>query len=119
MTPDPGLASWLQLSLTPGLGAATIRGLLKQFGLPRAMLERPGAELARVMGQPAVDSVRSARVKEAVDRALQWAGGNDHFLVTLADDTYPRLLLEIRDPPPVLYAPGRIDLLQQTAIAVI
>src|SRR5881394_545071 len=119
MTPDPGLASWLQLSLTPGLGAATIRGLLKQFGLPRAMLERPGAELARAMGQPAVDALRSDRVKEAVDRAVRWAGEKDHFVVTLADDTYPRLLLEIGDPPPVLYAHGRIDLLQQPAIAVV
>ena len=119
MTPDPGLASWLQLSLTPGLGAATIRGLLKQFGLPRAMLERPGSELARVMGQPAVDALRSDRVKEAVDRAVRWAGEKDHFVVTLADDTYPSLLLEIGDPPPVLYAHGRIDLLRQPAIAVV
>ena len=34
MTPDPGLAGWLQLSLTPGLGASTLRKLLGQFGLP-------------------------------------------------------------------------------------
>src|SRR6185369_15695928 len=119
MTPDPGLASWLQLSLTPGLGAATIRSLLKQFGLPQAMLAHPGSQLARAMGQPAVDALRSERVREAVERALRWAGEKDHFVVTLADDTYPRLLLEISDPPPVLYAHGRIELLQQLAIAVV
>src|SRR5258706_65485 len=34
MTSDPGLASWLQLTLAPGLGAATLRRLLSQFRLP-------------------------------------------------------------------------------------
>jgi DNA processing protein len=119
MTPDPGLASWLQLSLTPGLGPATIRGLLKQFGLPRALLEQPSSELARAIGQPALEAFRSTRVKDAVDRALHWASEKDHFVVTLADDAYPRFLLEISDPPPVLYAHGRIDLLNLPAVAVV
>ena len=71
------------------------------------------------MGQPALDALRSARVKEAVERALQWTNQDDHFVVTLADDVYPRSLLEISDPPPVLYAHGRIDLLQQPAVAIV
>ena len=49
MTRDPGLASWLQLSLTPGLGASTVRSLLKQFGLPEAVLARQRSELASFM----------------------------------------------------------------------
>src|ERR1041385_9046787 len=104
MTPDPGLASWLQLSLTPGLGAATIRNLLKQFGLPQAMLARRDAELAPHVGQAALQAMRSARVSDAVQRALQWAADDAHHVVTLADETYPRGLFEISDPPPVLYA---------------
>src|SRR5256885_5745917 len=119
MTPDPGLASWLQLSLTPGLGPSAIRALLKQFGLPQAMLDRPNSELARAMGQPALDALRSVRVKEAVERALLWAHQDDHFVITLADDVYPRGLLEISDPPPVLYARGRTDLLQRPALAIV
>src|SRR3954465_526212 len=119
MTPDPGLASWLQLSLTPGLGPSTIRALLKQFGLPQSMLDRPNSELARAMGQPALDALRSVRVKEAVERALLWAHQDNHFVITLADDVYPRGLLEISDPPPVLYARGRTDLLQRPALAIV
>jgi DNA processing protein len=119
MTPDPGLASWLQLSLTPGLGAATIRSLLKQFGLPQAMLARRDAELAPLVGQPALQALRSPRVADAVERALQWAGADDHQVITLADETYPRGLFEISDPPPVLYAHGRLDLLAQPALAIV
>lgn len=119
MTPDPGLASWLQLSLTPGLGAATIRSLLKQFGLPQAMLARRDAELARHVGHAALEAMRSARVAEAVERAVRWAGTPGHHVITLADDTYPRGLLEITDPPPVIYAQGRAELLQQPALAIV
>ena len=119
MTPDPGLASWLQLSLTPGLGPATIRSLLKQFGLPQAMLARRDTELAPHIGQAALQAMRSVRVAEAVQRALQWAGASGHHVITLADETYPRGLLEISDPPPVLYAHGRLDLLAQPALAIV
>ena len=56
MTQDPGLASWLQLTLTPGLGAAALRGLLKQFGLPSEILARRRAELAAQLPAGALES---------------------------------------------------------------
>jgi DNA processing protein len=40
-------------------------------------------------------------------------------VITLADDIYPRLLLEIADPPPLLYARGRVELLQRSALAIV
>src|SRR5213075_2729778 len=76
-------------------------------------------ELTPLVGQPALQALRSPRVADAVERALQWAGADDHHVVTLADDTYPRLLLEISDPPPVLYAHGQVGLLQHPAIAMV
>ena len=71
------------------------------------------------MGQPALDALRSVRVKAAVERALLWAHQDNHFVITLADDVYPRGLLEISDPPPVIYARGRVDLLQRPALAIV
>src|SRR5436853_367653 len=61
MKPDPGLASWLQLSLTPGLGAATLRDLLRRFGLPEAVLARKRAELAAHLVPATLDALDSAR----------------------------------------------------------
>jgi DNA processing protein len=119
MTPDPGLASWLQLSLTPGLGPSAVRNLLRQFGLPDAVLARKRTELATFMPAAALEGLYSARVAQAVARGLEWAAGDDHWIVTLADESYPRALLEIADPPPVLYAHGRLQLLQQVSIAVV
>lgn len=119
MTPEPGLASWLQLSLTPGLGATSIQKLLRQFGLPEAVLTRKRSELAPFMSSGALEALDSPAVAEAVRRALAWTQAQDHSIVTFADESYPRALLEIPDPPPLLYARGRLDLLQRPAIAIV
>jgi len=119
MTSDPGLASWLQLTLTPGLGAATIRGLLAQFGLPENVLAVRRAELARFASTDAVQALDSDAVANSVERALAWLEQPGHAAVTLADSTYPRLLLETADPPPLLYCRGRIDLLNRPALAMV
>lgn len=119
MSKDPDLASWLQLTLTPGLGAAAIRGLLTQFGLPERVLAAPRAQLERVAGPAAAALLRGEETAAAVERALRWAEAPDHAVVTLADTDYPRLLLEIADPPPLLYAVGRLELLARPALAIV
>lgn len=118
MTPDPGLASWLQLTLTPGLGASLLRKLLRQFGLPQSVLAR-AHELSAFAPPATVAALRSQAVQAEVARAMQWAGEPGHFIITLADQLYPRALLEIADPPSLLYAQGRIELLHRNCIAVV
>jgi DNA processing protein len=119
MRPDPGLASWLQLSLTPGLGAATLRALLRRFGLPEAALARKRAELAAHLAPATLEALDSARVRELVARALDWAAADDHHIVTLADEAYPRALLETTDPPALLYVHGRLELVRAPALAIV
>jgi DNA processing protein len=116
---DPGLTSWLQLALTPGLGATTFRKLLQQFGLPQAVLARKRSELCVFASAAAVHALDSEAVAGAVAHALAWADEPGHAVITLADEAYPRLLLEIADPPPLLYARGRAELLQRSALAIV
>jgi DNA processing protein len=119
MTPDPGLASWLQLTLTPGLGAATVRKLLSQFGLPEKVVTANRSELARYASAEAVRALDSDAVAKDVKHALDWAQQPGNSVVTLADDAYPRLLLEIGDPPAVLYCRGSSELLNRPALALV
>ena len=119
MTQDPGLASWLQLTLTPGLGAATIRRLLTQFGLPETVLGARRGELSRFAGPDALQALDSRPVARAVERALAWLEQPGNSVVTLADAAYPRLLLETADPPALLYCRGHTELLNQAALAVV
>jgi DNA processing protein len=119
MTQEPGLASWLKLTLTPGLGAAGLRAMLRQFGLPQAILQRKRSELAAFASAEALSALDSAQVGDAVARSLDWAAAPGHAIVTLADEAYPRTLLEIPDPPALLYAAGRTELLSRPALAIV
>jgi DNA processing protein len=119
MKPDPGLASWLQLTLTPGLGASTLRELLRQFGLPDAVLARERSELAAHLPPATLEALHSIRVRELAARALDWAAAERHHIVTLADEAYPRALLETSDPPALLYVHGRLELLRAPALAIV
>lgn len=118
MTVDPGLVSWLQLTLTPGLGATTVRNLLRRFGLPENVLAAPRQQLESVAG-PAVAALLRQERTQAVEQALHWARQPGHAIITLADGNYPKLLLEIQDPPALLYAVGRLELLGRPALAVV
>ena len=119
MSIDPALAGWLQLTLSPGLGNATIRELLQKFGLPDNILSMKRPALAAIAGDEAVRALDAPSVMQAVERALAWLELPGHSLVTLADAGYPRLLLEIGDPPPVLYCDGRAELLNRPCLAVV
>jgi DNA processing protein len=116
---DPGLASWLQLTLTPGLGGAALRTLLKEFGSPENVLNAKRTALERLGAASVFDSARSEAVRQSVERTLAWAESPGHSVVTLADESYPRALLEIPDPPPLLYCAGRAELLAGPALAVV
>ncbi|HUG79652.1 MAG TPA: DNA-processing protein DprA [Burkholderiales bacterium] len=119
MKHDPELASWLQLTLTPGIGATAIRGMLRQYGLPQAVLSKRHAELATFAPPAVLEALHSEAVLDAVSRALEWVEEPGQRIITLADDEYPRSLLEIPDPPPLLYARGRLELLQRGSLAIV
>jgi DNA processing protein len=118
MTDDRGLAGWLRLTQTPGLGTAAIRSLLAHFGLPERVLAASGQELERVAGAAAL-RLRAEPPSTEIERALRWAEAPGHAIVTLADAEYPRLLLEVPDPPVLLYATGRLELLARPALAIV
>lgn len=119
----PGeLASWLRLQLLPGVGPVAARALLARFGLPpqifaasfEALREVVPAGVARAILQPP-----GALANSRLELTLQWLQRPGNAVLTLADDAYPLLLLEIADPPLLLYVRGRVQLLSRPGVAVI
>ena len=113
------MAGWLQLSLTPGLGAATLRELLRRFGLPEAVVGAGRSALSTTLSPDVLDGLYSEGVAQGVAHALEWAQHPSHALIALDDPAYPKALLEISDPPALLYTVGRLELLSRPAIAVV
>ncbi|MCX5542888.1 DNA-processing protein DprA [Paraburkholderia sp. CNPSo 3076] len=120
--PAEELAAWLRLGLARGLRPAALRALLGAFGLPQNVLAQPFAALAAVAGaQAAHAALAEPRPDFAAQlEALQaWRAGPGNALITLADPAYPARLLDMPDPPPLLYAKGRLELLHASAVAVV
>ena len=116
------LASWLRLEQTSGVGPDTARKLLTAFGLPENIFTAGFSALQKVVSDRVAHALL-APVSEALGKLIEqtqtWAAQPDNHVFTLADADYPPALLEIPDPPIVLYAKGRIDLLSRPSLAVV
>ena len=119
MAGDASLANWLRLTLLPGIGGETQRKLLAAFGLPEVVFSASRSELRRVVGDKAIALLLDSDNSVAVASACVWASGADQHIVTLADEEYPQALLEIPDPPTLLYVRGRLDLLNRPVLAIV
>jgi DNA processing protein len=58
-------------------------------------------------------------IRHGVEEALRWSEKPGHHLLCLADPEYPQALLQIPDPPTLLYVRGRLDLLNTPALAMV
>lgn len=117
-----GPAGWLRLALTPGVGPETGRRLLAAFGLPGSIFEAGAAALRKVVSERialALAAAPAPEIAERIDATLAWLAQPGNHLLTLADGGYPRALLDIPDPPLMLYAKGRVELLNQPSLAVV
>ena len=56
---------------------------------------------------------------EAVNRSIAWAEQPGQHILTLADSGYPQALLEIPDPPSLIYVRGNPALLQKRGLAIV
>ena len=111
--------SWLRLALIPGLGSATLRKLLAEFGSPERVLAARGADLGtRVDGEVRTQIMAGGNAADA-QNTLGWLEEPANHLVTLADPEYPQLLLQTADPPPLFYVKGQLELLNRPSLAVV
>lgn len=124
------LAGWLRLSLTPGIGDGAARRLLAAFGLPEKIFAETSTALRQIVSAAQADALRQAPpgLQAQIDQTWQWLqptaddGAVTRRLVTLGDAGYPASLLEMADPPLMLYVLGAaaFDLTQlESSIAVV
>ncbi|HET7834062.1 MAG TPA: DNA-processing protein DprA [Gallionella sp.] len=119
MPADPSLKPWLALHLTHGLGGEGARRLLKEFGSPEAVFSASLSSLKPFVKADVAAAISLGIDDDRIAPILAWLEDNNNHIVTLADSTYPQSLLNIPDPPLLLYVKGRLDLLNRTALAVV
>ncbi|HWF10226.1 MAG TPA: DNA-processing protein DprA [Bryobacteraceae bacterium] len=111
---------WLALRLVPGLGTRRIVQLLDRLRGPQAIFRATASELEGAGLTGAVSrSIASGISFEEAAGQQQKMRESGAQLVTLGDSRYPEALRKIYDPPPVLFARGRIELLASVSIGVV
>lgn len=110
--------AWLGLALTRGLGGQSYRTLLAAFGGPE-QIYAAGSALKPYLAQPVFQRIAAGVDDVAIEPALRWLDAPGNHLVTLADLDYPPHLLQIPDPPPLLYLKGRRELLRAPMLSMV
>jgi DNA processing protein len=111
---------WLALRMVPGLGTRRIGLLLERLRTPQAIFRASASELeaAGLTGAVARSVASGCSFDDAASQQ-QKAREAGAQLITLGDVRYPEALRTIFDPPPVLFARGRAELLASICIGVV
>jgi DNA processing protein len=122
---DPDeLGAWQRLLETPGVGRDSARKLLAAFGSPHAVIAASTVARRELVGPNQANALATAPepLGALLASTLAWLkadAAEPRAVITLGDPRYPRALLDTADPPLLLYAQGRFELLQADAIAVV
>jgi len=110
---------WIALSQIQGLGNASLYQLLTKFGSPDKIFSISIKQLREVVSDAVALKINQGIDIDAIQPTLDWLQKENTHLVTLADIDYPQRLLQISNPPAILYAIGGLHWLNQPSIAMV
>jgi DNA processing protein len=117
---EMGRLGWMALTLTPEMGPTRIAKAMARLGAAERVFEVSLTELEGV-GMPAraAQFVYDGRARAAAEDEVKWVTDSGGYFLTREDEAYPQRLLEIYDPPAVLWIRGSAALLDRPGIAVV
>lgn len=113
--------SWLALVLTPGLAARLCARLLRQFGSPEGVFRASLTDLEAC--QLPTEAAQAILSKKAFPRAEKELAGVRKIagcsLLNWTEPEYPQTLLQIYDPPVLLYLRGHPQILNIPSLSIV
>ena len=113
--------AWMALVLTPGMGPTRCTRAVQRLGGDAQRLF--GASLTELegLGMPAAAAqfVFDGRARKAAVEEIGTLSDAGAAFLTMDDADYPGRLMEIFDPPPVLWVRGNASILNRAGIAVV
>ena len=111
---------WLALRMTPGLGTRTAVQLIETFKTPQAVFRASRSELeAAGLSQGLAQSISSGCAFDDAVTQQQKMVEAGAVVVPLTDSRYPTRLKEIFDPPPLLFARGRVQFMEELMLGIV
>jgi DNA processing protein len=111
---------WMALTLTPEMGPTRIAKAMARLGAAERVFEASLTELEGA-GMPAraAQFVFEGRAHNAAEQEANRVADAGGYFLTREDRAFPQRLLEIYDPPAVLWIRGDASLLARAGIAVV
>ena len=111
-------AYWLAWSKIPGVGPVLLKRVQQHFGTLAEAWKAPAITLGEVegFGIRLINLVKQKRSQLDPETLLEQYTQKNFNFWTPADPEYPRLLLEIPSPPPVLSYRGQVQLRENQGI---
>jgi DNA processing protein len=114
------LRYYIGFNIVRGIGPVRLRALLDHFGDMERAWQAPSGELRQAgLDRRSLENLLAARASLDLDQELEKIAETGAQVLTWESPTYPRLLREISDPPPVLYVKGSLTEEDVWAVAVV
>lgn len=122
MQHDSERHAWIQLALTPYIGAESFLNLIQHYGSASQALRASSSEIAQLAhnGKKAAAHWHDThKAQAATEAALLWEQHADCRLLLLCDDDYPMMLTEGLTAPPILFVRGNVALLHKPSVSIV
>ena len=115
------LREHLRLAMVPGVGPLLRMRLLSEFESPHQVFQAKCRDLQNVSGVGAklAQSIIQSSSTIDVDQQIEIAANNNVHILLESHDDYPPLLKEIHDPPGVIFSLGKLQSIDQLAVAIV
>ena len=113
-------AYWIAFNRVPGIGPARLTALLKTCGTIAAAWNAPTNTLqAAGLDRRSIGNLVTARKQLDPSAELEKVLRRGYQVFSREDDSYPTNLLQIPQPPPLLYMRGQLEQSDELAVAVV
>jgi len=117
------LEAWMRLRAIDGVGDQIVLSLVREWGSPEAVLRATAGELSqRGCSAALVDAIVRGPDHQALRRIAREIDALERRRIdvrSVLDAAYPRRLLMIPDPPPLLFIAGTLSPSDELAMAVV
>jgi DNA processing protein len=113
--------SWMALTLTPGIAARLSARLLKEFGSPEDVFRAPlrRLEACNIPAPSAQAIVKKDSFKRAEKDLANLRKVAAARVINWTEPEYPQTLLQIYDPPVMLYVRGNSQILNAPSLGIV
>lgn len=101
------------LSAIEGVGAKKYQSLCLYYGNARDVFQNADHSSLRMVGgidRGTAEKILAARTDGSLDKNMEKLHKGDITTYIVGNDNYPEILMQLYDPPPVLYTKGCMDL---------